>query len=284
MGRPVIDIQMPLATAPPSDVLRRLLDDAVDDDYSAASRHDRQLERPTLQRPTAAAIVVVVAFGLFVGIAAGQARSGAPQEARERSALFDRIETRQDAIAALTSRSEQLRLQILDLQGSATEGNQRARDLLAGLTTARTLTGAATVIGPGVEITADDAPGGQSGPEGKVLDVDLQVLVNGLWQAGAEAVAINGNRLSPLSAIRTAGRAITVNYRSLSPPYIIEAIGDPQTLQARFIETPGGQAWLDLATNFGLGFELDSADSLRLAAAPAPRLLIRYAQRQGELP
>jgi len=264
-------------------VLRRLLDDAVDDDYGAAVS-DRQPGNPPLQRPAAAAIVVVVAFGLLVGIAAGQARSGAPQEARERSALFDRIENRQVTIAALTDRLEQLRQQILDLQGTTTEGNERARDLLAGLTTARTLTGAAPVIGPGVQITADDAPGGQSGPEGKVLDVDLQVLVNGLWQAGAEAVAINGNRLSPLSAIRTAGRAITVNYRSLSPPYVIEAIGDPQTLQARFIETPGGQAWLDLQTNFGLRFELDSGDSLTLAAAPAPRLLIQYAQRQGELP
>jgi len=116
-----------------------------------------------------------------------------------------------------------------------------------------------------------------------VLDTDLQILVNGLWQAGAEAIAINGNRLGPLSAIRTAGSAITVNYRSLSPPYTVQAIGDPATLQARFVDTAGGQAWLDLESNFGLRFEMDG-DSVSLPEAPSARLRVVYAQRQGELP
>ena len=87
----------------------------------------------------------------------------------------------------------------------------------------------------------DDAPvGRRTTRRDRVLDIDLQVLANGLWQAGAEAVSINGHRLSDLTAIRSAGDAITVDYRSLTRPYRVEAIGDPRTLQARFVESAGG--------------------------------------------
>jgi uncharacterized protein YlxW (UPF0749 family) len=95
---------------------------------------------------------------------------------------------------------------------------------------------------------------------------------------------VNGNRLSPLSAIRGAGSAITVNYRSLSPPYVVSAVGDKDTLEARFIDTAAGQTWLDLKTNFGLRFDVEPDDELSLPAAPVPRLQVRHAQLQGELP
>lgn len=256
----------------------------MEEDYATVAALDGGVANREPRQPAIASALILVLFGLLLAVAAHEARNEAPQSARELTALRNRIESRQGAITALTSQLEQLRGQVVDLQGSAALGSQRSQDLLAGLTTARTLTGASAVTGPGVRITTDNSPNIGSGPAGKVLDVDLQVLVNGLWQAGAEAVAINSNRLSPLSAIRTAGRAITVNYRSLSPPYVVLAIGDPDTLQGRFVDTPGGQAWLDLQTNFGLRFTMDPATSLTLPAAPPPRLRIQYAQRQGELP
>ena len=98
-------------------------------------------------------------------------------------------------------------------------------------------------------IVVDDSPAASSDARDRVLDLDLQMLANGLWQAGAEAVAINGHRLSGLTAIRSAGDAITVDYRSLTRPYRVEAIGDPRTLQARFVESPAGAWWNDLAQN-----------------------------------
>jgi uncharacterized protein YlxW (UPF0749 family) len=110
-----------------------------------------------------------------------------------------------------------------------------------------------------------------------VLDLDLQVMVNGLWQAGAEAIAINGHRLSTLTAIRGAGDAITVDYRSLTRPYRVEAIGDTRTLQARFAETRGGLWWTELAQNRGLRFEVAGADDLGLPADPG--MALRYAQK-----
>lgn len=256
---------------------------ALDPDYArVAARSRRSAGSP--RRGAAVVLAALVAFGLLVTIAAAQARSGAPQLAREREALLDQIADRKADFVARSAQIDALRDEVIDLQGSVTIATERDKALLADLGSARALTGAVGVAGPGLRVVADDAPGAKPGSKGSVLDVDMQVLVNGLWQAGAEAISVNGNRLSPLSAIRSAGSAITVNYQSLSPPYVVSAIGDPDTLEARFVDTSAGQTWLDLKTNFGLRFDLERSDSLSLPAAPAARLRLQYAQRQGELP
>jgi uncharacterized protein YlxW (UPF0749 family) len=72
-------------------------------------------------------------------------------------------------------------------------------------------------------------------PEGRVRDADLQDVVNGLWAAGAEAVAVDGQRLTALSAIRSAGESVLVDLRPLSPPYTVEAVGDPAALEVGFV-------------------------------------------------
>ena len=102
------------------------------------------------------------------------------------------------------------------------------------------LSGARAARGPGIQIVVDDAPDATSFKQ-QVQAPDLQKLVNGLWQVGAEAIAINGQRLTSLSSIRDAGSAITVNYVSLRHPYTVSAIGDPKTMGARVLDTAGGQ-------------------------------------------
>ena len=77
-----------------------------------------------------------------------------------------------------------------------------------------------------------------------VADSDLAKLVDGLWEAGAEAIAINDQRLNPLGAIRNIGKAIHVNTVPLSPPYVVRAIGDMRTLQAELLNTSHGAAVL----------------------------------------
>ncbi len=110
-----------------------------------------------------------------------------------------------------------------------------------------------------------------------MLDTDLQQLVNGLWEAGAEAISLNGQRLTNLSTIRLAGEAITVNAHSLRRPYVVLAIGNKDTLPARFAETSSGQAWLDLQREVGLRLNITPVSSLRL---PAAEVSLRYANQQ----
>ena len=80
-----------------------------------------------------------------------------------------------------------------------------------------------------------------------------------------------------LTAIRGAGDAITVDYRSLTRPYRIEAIGDPRTLP-RLVraESDAGAWWNELAQNRGMTFEMSSADESTLAADPG--MVLRYAR------
>jgi uncharacterized protein YlxW (UPF0749 family) len=112
-----------------------------------------------------------------------------------------------------------------------------------------------------------------------VLDTDLQLLVNGLWASGAEAVAINGQRLTSLSSIRVAGDAITVNLQSLTRPYVVTALGDPDQLAARFVESDAGTWWLNLRAVYGLRFSMSNEETLTVPAAPTPTL--RHARRLG---
>jgi uncharacterized protein YlxW (UPF0749 family) len=138
------------------------------------------------------------------------------------------------------------------------------------------LSGALPVTGPGIVITADDAPNAGAQQAGQVLDTDLQKLVNALWVAGAEAVSINGQRVTSRTAIRGAGSAITVNYRSLTRPYVVRAVGNPDTLPARLLETEGGRAWLDLQVNFGIEFDTETRSRIVVPGSPpAPSRFVR---------
>ena len=124
-------------------------------------------------------------------------------------------------------------------------------------------------------MTVDDQP--QGDPDGRVRATDLRILVNGLWQAGAEAIAINGRRLTSLSAIVNSGIAIQVNEGPLSPPYVVQAVGGPN-LDADFVETQSGLTFIALAEQFGFVVERDTVSSLLLPAAPPSMQRLLYAE------
>jgi uncharacterized protein YlxW (UPF0749 family) len=143
--------------------------------------------------------------------------------------------------------------------------------------------GTSPVTGPGIVLTLDDAPtdpalapgtapSGGTPLDGRVLDRDLQDVVNGLWAAGAEAVSVNGVRLSSRAAIRSAGEAILVDFRPLSPPYVIEAIGRPASLEVDFLDGDSGRRLQTLASFSGITYELRRSDRLTLSAATEPQL------------
>jgi uncharacterized protein YlxW (UPF0749 family) len=112
-----------------------------------------------------------------------------------------------------------------------------------------------------------------------VRDGDLQLVVNALWAAGAEAVSINGQRLGPATAIRFAGEAVLVDFRPVTNPYEVSAIGDPDTLSAKFLASPEVGALAVISESFGLRFEFAREDELNLPPASIPE--IRYAQPVG---
>jgi uncharacterized protein YlxW (UPF0749 family) len=135
--------------------------------------------------------------------------------------------------------------------------------------------GTQPVLGPGAVVTVTDAEqaAGDRDASSRVLDIDLQQVVNGLWEAGAEAVSINGQRVGALTAIRSVQETILVNYEPVVGPYVVRAVGDPRTLPTDFLRSSGG-AWLQAVNlSAGLRFSIDSSsDDQRFAGESAGTL------------
>lgn len=206
--------------------------------------------------------------GLLVGIAVLTDARQAPQAAGERKALIGQVKTNEaenqrlrEQLAAVRSEVDALRARAIGPDPSAS----------AGATQLGATSGSTRVTGPGVVVTVDDSTT-LTGTDAQVLDQDLRQLVNGLWAARAEAISINGHRLTSRTAIRGAGAAITVDYSSLTRPYRVEAIGDPRALVAQFQATTGGQWWAYLKQNYGMRYDIASVDSLTLEPDPGLRV------------
>ncbi|WP_018132749.1 DUF881 domain-containing protein [Effusibacillus pohliae] len=102
-------------------------------------------------------------------------------------------------------------------------------DIQKQLAEVRILAGTSPVKGPGIVLTIDDSKKEKS-PNPITHDTDVMRIVNELFLTGAEAVSINGERVASASGILCVGPTVRVNDRLLTPPYKIEAIGDPATL------------------------------------------------------
>ncbi|MFG2389195.1 DUF881 domain-containing protein [Streptomyces lavendulae] len=258
-------------------LLTHVMDHSLDEGYAEASARreaDGTAGLPRTLKAKLALAAGLVLAAMVVTLGAAQARIAAPVLAKERQELIDRVE-RADAHANGLERDiERLRTEVEDRQGAVLKqpGGEQAR-LLA------LLSGATEVHGPGVKLVVDDAKGssagGGGGPResagfsdtGRVRDRDMQRIVNGLWQAGAEAVSINGQRLTALSAIRAAGDAILVDNRPLVPPYEILAVGDKKRLGTTFQDSVDGQYLHVLQESYGIRYTLSAVDEVKLPAA-----------------
>ena len=265
-------------------LLEQVLDPPVGPGYSSAAQ-DRRAQglAPSSGTRTWLMFVTAVGLGLLFTVTAATLRTPDPAEAAGREQLIARI----DAAEALgDERSEQaasLRAEIRGIEQQALQTTGSG----SRLADAELRAGGVAVQGPGVEVTLQDAeratdaaPGEDSQPE-RVTSRDLQLLVNGLWGAGAEVVDINGHRLTSTSAIRFAGQAIIVDFRGLTPPYVVQAIGDPQALQAELSTGMTGAYLLELERQFGLRSEVEVRD--QLVVGPGARLTTRVGRIPTEL-
>ncbi|HEX8551918.1 MAG TPA: DUF881 domain-containing protein [Abditibacteriaceae bacterium] len=184
------------------------------------------------------------------------------KETASRTALQNKLNALQNKMAAATGSSlaerKQLAAQMRDLQ------------MLAGLS---------KVSGPGIVITVSDNPDAAKAGEdtaflpGIVHDYDLLQIVNELRNSKAEAIAINGVRVTGYTPIRCVGAPIYIDYQVVAAPFRIEAIGDASILKSS-VSMPGGIVEKLSAI---LPVRVKSVDSLTLPAVETtPR--IRHAK------
>jgi uncharacterized protein YlxW (UPF0749 family) len=252
-------------------LLTLITQQSLDEDYRhVAERRAAQGDEPARGRRLGTAAVVVMAFGLLVTVAAVQNSQRAGVQSASRASLIANIDAHRADVAALQERIVDLRELDVSLQDNLDDVSAAAQAAIARSQRLAAVTGFGPVAGPGIRVTVDDADGVA------VRDRDLRPLVDGLWNAGAEAIAINGQRLTARSPIRNSGAAIHVNFRPLSPPYVVLAIGDPGTLQADLMETTSGLVFRDTAAHFGFPWTMDNVDRVSLPAAPQRLLRLRW--------
>lgn len=238
-------------------VLEHFVADATADDYAgtAASSSGGWRALGWWAALGALAVGVVGAVGVAYTADTASDRDSTRAALEQRVAEADaRVAEFRDDVDAATERVSVLQADLLASvdAASAVESGPLMGQVLA-------------VAGPGVLVTLSDAPGAEAGSLNRVLDRDLQDIVNALWREGARGIGIDDERLTARSAIRSAGEAILVNYRPLQPPYLITAVGSQVG--------PDTQVLLDrLARDYGLVITVERGDvALPAAAVPQPR-------------
>jgi uncharacterized protein YlxW (UPF0749 family) len=209
---------------------------------------------------------------LLIVVAAVQAHVRAPAAARTRSDLVSTVARQTTAVDALTRQVEALRAQVARQRDAALAGSAAGGALTARIRAQELASGATAVRGPGLRVTLDDSAATSGGTANRIQDRDLQDVVNALWAAGAEAITINGQRLTDQSAIRQAGDAILVDFAPLAPPYEVLAVGDPVAVATSFGSSKVAARLRSYTQLYGLRFDYSRQTQLRLPAAAGETL------------
>lgn len=266
-------------------LLNHLVEHSLDDGYAEAAA-GRRTASVTAQRGRARPVLLagLVAVGLLLSTAAVEAHDRASSTVRARTALTAQIERRDAANDRLERSLGRDRAQVDAARRAALRMTAAGKRLATALAPLELVTGARPVRGPALVVQVADAPDDASDADadprtdqpqdGRVTDRDLQTIVNEVWAAGAEAVGVNGQRLTAGSAIRSAGDAVLVDFRPLSPPYDVVAIGDAEALRASFLDGFGG-SYLQALRDYGVTYSVSTRATTRLSASAG--VALRYA-------
>ena len=154
---------------------------------------------------------------------------------------------------ALGAEVGDLRLQLANLEASSHSDVAAAQSTREQLQALQVLSGTTAVTGPGVVLEVDDP--------GNVVAYDALIdVVQELRDAGAEAIAVNGRRVGVASALSEQDGGVALDGADLAPPYRVNAIGQPDTLESG-LKIPGGA--LDA---------LDALKGVRATVVRAPKL------------
>ena len=259
------------------DFLTELFRNPLDPGYAdAAARKARDGEPAGARRwlHTAVATVTLVALGFLLVVAYQQTVAEQPARTQARAALADQVQKRRDETEQLQDRADRLGNEVAVLREKELGGAAVAqlRDL-------ESATGLSPVRGSGAKVTLGDGPTpvnpltGERNTVARVKDTDLQLATNALWSLGAEAIAVNGQRLTATSTIRQAGEAILVDFRPVSTPYEVIAIG-PDDLAKQFRDSYAGGFFTELVSKYGMSFAATDAHDVTLEAATQLKLRV----------
>lgn len=141
------------------------------------------------------------------------------------------------------------------------------------------------VVGPGVRVRLWDAPvleDSEVDPNELVVhQQDIEAVINALWAGGAEAMTIQGQRITSTTAIRCVGNVLLLHGRQYSPPYVIEGVGDQARLLSAVGDSPAIQVYQQWVDRVGLGWELSRVSSIEMPAYQGTRQVTHATIEEG---
>jgi uncharacterized protein YlxW (UPF0749 family) len=227
--------------------------------------------RLALRPQWAVSIAGALAVIGFVGYAQW---NGSPERAQfatsVQQVLAEQVTKLEDEQQELRVQIAAAEAQVLDFQTASTTSSSALAEVNRRLEDARLAVGLTGLRGPGVLIEIADSkrivPEGENPANYIVLVDDLRDIVAALWASGAEAIAINDERLVATSSIYGVGASILVNTAFLSPPFQIKAIG-AEGLLDRFDANPAFRGRVAQRIDlFGLEYASQAADTIEVPA------------------
>lgn len=212
--------------------------------------------------------ILMLVFGVIVAnhvksIHAQTENSDLMSRYRQRQEQLDRYETQYERLLeeqqVLSNRKEDAIARLLEREGQS--------ELLDELSRVRALAGFTAVTGPGVRVILNDKPDYDlflDSPDSIVHDGDIHHVLDLLRSRGAAAFAVNGQRVVTATSIYCAGPTIICNRQRLTPPYIIEAIGNGKPMAALVLADP--QLAIRQTIAISLVVEVEVLDQLTIPA------------------
>ncbi len=219
-------------------------------------------------------------IGLLIAIGAvnSHGRDFRPDRADDlRQLVHNQVARNQE----LRATQAQLRDEMVGLAGAQVQDQELQRQVqLAGEQASVT-----AVYGKGVRVSLDDAhlevaPAGVSDDALVVHQQDIQAVTNALWSGGAEAMSIQGQRVIATTGIKCVGNSVVLQGVPYAPPYVIEAIGEPERLLAALDASPAVSVYRQYVEAYGLGYSAEAVEQLELPGYNGP-LLPGQAQAQS---
>jgi uncharacterized protein YlxW (UPF0749 family) len=223
-------------------------------------------------------LLPAVLFGLLVSV---QWRTQAERNeltVRYNTPLLDAANTLRNEQTSLKLQLADLRAELDRIQSSASTQSGAARDLQARIDDLKLIAGLNERSGDGVTITLDDARGSAVKDIEKSIchNTDLTDIVNQAWRGGAEAIAINDERIVGSSSIYCVGSTIMVNGTLMSPPFSVVVIGPQNALLSAYDDPTQLRDIKQRRDVYGLGFRVSRTSGLRLPPYRGA-LNVRYA-------
>lgn len=133
--------------------------------------------------------------------------------------------------------------------------------------------GSIALVGPGARVSLWDAPPNSAlaeefQPDDLVVhQQDLQAVINALWAGGAEAMTLQGQRVTATTAFRCVGNVLLLHGQVYSPPYVVEVVGEQGLLGEALNASPELEIYQQYVDIVGLGLSVEFPDEVEIPAS-----------------